>query len=168
MFDTLSTVSSDDVDDTLSHEILLHLASLQKEFLRYFPEISESDLKLVRKSFAVQVKQVHDHLQDELINFKNDSTCIDTFDTISTCEFWAKMFTSSLHVTKDCITKLSPFTSAYLCKSKFSTSMQIKNNFKLFRCGKWSLMSSFFNTSKNQENGSLCSAASLSLKCVLE
>ena len=49
MFEALSTVSSDDVDDALSSEILVHLTSLRKEFLRYFPEISESDLKLLRK-----------------------------------------------------------------------------------------------------------------------
>ena len=38
--EALSTVSSDDVEDILSSEILVHLS----KFLRYFPEISESDL----------------------------------------------------------------------------------------------------------------------------
>ena len=39
--------SYDDVNDALSSEILVHLTSLRKKFLRYFPEIAESDLKLV-------------------------------------------------------------------------------------------------------------------------
>ena len=53
MFEALSTVSSDDVNDALTSEILVHLTSLRKEFLKHFPEISESNLKLVRKPFAV-------------------------------------------------------------------------------------------------------------------
>ena len=59
MFEALSTVSYD-VDDALSSEILVHLTSLRKEFLRYFPEISKSELKLVRKPFAVPVEKVRD------------------------------------------------------------------------------------------------------------
>ena len=89
-FEILSTVSSNDMDDALSSEILVYLTSLQKEFSRYFPEISESDLKLVRKPFGVPV-EVCDDLQDELIYLKNYSTCRDMFDTLSICEFWAKM-----------------------------------------------------------------------------
>ena len=56
MFETLSTVNSDDVDDALSSKILVHFTSLRKEFLRHFPEILESNLKLVRKSFAVPIE----------------------------------------------------------------------------------------------------------------
>ena len=41
MFEALSTVSFDDVDDALSSQILAHLTSLRKKFLRYFSEISE-------------------------------------------------------------------------------------------------------------------------------
>ena len=44
------------MDGALSSEVLVHLTSLRNEFLRYFPEISQSDLKLVRKLFAVQKK----------------------------------------------------------------------------------------------------------------
>ena len=82
MIEVLSTVSYD-VDDALSSEILVLLTSLQKEFLRYFSEISESDLKLMRKPFAVPVEKVRDDQQDELIDYKNNSTCRDMFDTLS-------------------------------------------------------------------------------------
>ena len=60
MFEALSTVSFDE-DDVLSFEISVHLTSLRKEFLRFFSEISESDLKLVRKPFAVLVEKVRDN-----------------------------------------------------------------------------------------------------------
>ena len=113
MFEALSPVSFDDVDDALSSEILVHFTSLRKEFLRYFPEIVESDLKLVRKYFAVPVEEVRDDLQDKLIDRKNDSTCRDMFDASSICEFWAKMCTSYQRITKECITKLLPFSSTY-------------------------------------------------------
>ena len=128
MLEALLTVSSDDVDDALSSEILVHITSLRKEFSRYFPEIVESDLKLVRKPFAVPVEEVCDDLhflQDELIDHKNDFTCRDMFDTLSICEFWAKMCTSYRRVPKKCIIKLLPFSSTYLCQSGFSTLMQI-------------------------------------------
>ena len=89
MFEALSTATCDDMDDALSSEILVPLTSLRKEFLRYFPEILESDLKLMRKLFAVPV-EVRDDQQDEFTDLKNDSTCRHMFDTLSVCEFWAQ------------------------------------------------------------------------------
>ena len=46
-----------------------------------------SQIKLVRKALAVAVEKVQDDLQDELINYKNDFTGKDMFDTISICDF---------------------------------------------------------------------------------
>ena len=111
------------MDDALSSEILVHLTSLRKEFLMYFPEISESDLMLVRKPFASPVEEVRDDLQDKLIDLKNDFTCRDVFDTLSICEFWARMCSSYPRFAKECITKLLPFSSTYLCESGFSPVM---------------------------------------------
>ena len=108
IFATLSTVGSDDVDDALSSEILEHITSLRKAFLRYFPEILESDLKLARKPFAVSGEEVRDDSQDELIDHKNDSTRRVMFDTLPICEFWEKMCTSYSRVTKEYIIKLLP------------------------------------------------------------
>ena len=113
MFEALSSVRSDDVDDALSSEILVHFTSHQKEFSRYFSEIAVSDLKLVRKPIATPVEEVRDDLQDKLIDRKNDSTCRDLFDASSICEFWAKMCSSYPRVAKECMTKLLPFSSTY-------------------------------------------------------
>ena len=49
------------------------------------------------------------------------------FDTLSICEFLAKMWTSYLCVTKECITRLLPFSNTYLYESRFFTLMQIKS-----------------------------------------
>ena len=49
--------------------------NLQREFLTYFFEISESNLKLVKKPFAVP-KEVRNDLQNKLIDLKNDSTVV--------------------------------------------------------------------------------------------
>ena len=115
----------DDVDDALSSEIVVHLTSLQKEFLRYFSKISASDLKLVRKSFGVPIDKVRDDQQDKLIDLRNDSFCRDMFDTlsISICKFWAKMCSFYPIVAKECVTKLLLFGSTYLCESGFSPVM---------------------------------------------
>ena len=103
--------------------ILCHLKSwhtlqvFKKEFLKYFPEILESNLKLARKPLAVSLKEVCDDRKDELIDLKNDSTNGDMFDTLSICEFWAKMWISYPRVNEEFITKLFPFSSIYLCES---------------------------------------------------
>ena len=78
MFEAFSIVSSDDVDDALSSEILVHLTSLRKEFLRYFPDISESDLKLVMtyRMSSLTLKMI---LLAEI--------CL---KLLSICEFWQK------------------------------------------------------------------------------
>ena len=72
---------------------------------------------LVGKPFAVPVEEACDDLQDKL-DLKKDSTCKDMFDTLSICEFWAKMGAFyrcvAVCVTKECITKLLPFISTYL------------------------------------------------------
>ena len=77
--------------------------------------------------FAVLVEEVCNDLLDELIHLKNDYTRRDMFDTLSICDFWAKMCVSYLCVAKECITKLLSFSCTCLCESRFSILMQIKN-----------------------------------------
>ena len=54
----------------------------------------------MRKPFVVPV-EVRDDLQDKLIDHKNDSTRRGMFDTLSICDFWAKMCSSYARVAKD-------------------------------------------------------------------
>ena len=48
IFETLLSAIEGNLDMNLSSEILQHLVDLQKEFLTYFPEISDVDLELVK------------------------------------------------------------------------------------------------------------------------
>ena len=57
MFEALSTMSSNDVDDALSSEILAHLTSLPKKFLKYFPEILESDVIVETSECYIRIIQ---------------------------------------------------------------------------------------------------------------
>ena len=50
----------------------------------------------------------------------------------------------------------------------FHFNVDEKHDSKPIRCGKWSPMCTFFSAFKNRETGLLCSAASLSLKCISE
>ena len=121
MFETLSSVIEGNVDMDLSSEILQHLVNLRKEFLTYFPEISAVDLELVRKPFAIPIEKVADNLQDELIDFRNDTTCKDMFESLSICEFWVTACVSYPRIGKECVKVLLPFSSTYLCEAGFST-----------------------------------------------
>ena len=126
MFETLSSVVDGNLDRNLSSEIIAHLANLKTEFLRYFPEISNVDLELVKKPFSIPVEKIQDDLQDELIDLRNDSACKDMFDNLSICEFWARVCASYPSVAKVCMKVLLPFSSTYLCESGFSTLLNMK------------------------------------------
>ena len=67
IFETLSSVIEGNLDMNLLSKMLQHLVNLWKEFLTYFPEISDVDMELVRKPFAIPIKKV-----TELIDFRND------------------------------------------------------------------------------------------------
>ena len=75
VFEALSSVVDGKLYQNLSSAILAHLTNLKKEFLTYFPEISNVDLELVRKLFSIPLEKVRDDLQDELIDLRNDSGC---------------------------------------------------------------------------------------------
>ena len=119
IFEMFSSVIEGNLDMNLSSEILQHLVNLWKEFLTYFPEISDVALELVRKPFAIPIEKVTDNLQDELIDFRNDSACKDMFETLSICKFWAKVWVSYPLVGKECIKVLLPFSIMYLCQAGF-------------------------------------------------
>ena len=126
VFETLSSVIKDTLDINVSSEILQRLFNLRKEFLTYCHEIFAVDLELVRKHFAMAIEKVTDDLQDELIDFRNDSTCKDMFATLSICEFWARVCFSYPRIGKECIKVLLPFSSTYLCEVEFFSLVAMK------------------------------------------
>ena len=108
------------------NEILQHLTALENEFSRYFPELSDDELDLVRNPFKLSVEKVPDHCQDEFLELKTDSEVRDMFDEKSITEFWPLLCDSYPKVAEIAIRALLPFVSTYLCESGFSTLLQIK------------------------------------------
>ena len=82
IFESLSFVIEGNLDMNLPSEILQHRVNLRKDFSTYFPEISDVNLGLVRKPLAIPIEKVTDDLQDELIDFRNDSACKEMFEIL--------------------------------------------------------------------------------------
>ena len=80
----------------------------------------------MRKPLTIPIEKVTDNLQDELIDFRNDSACKEMFDTLSICEFWENASVSYQQIGKECIKMLLPFSITYLCEAEFSTLVQIE------------------------------------------
>ncbi|XP_076359162.1 zinc finger BED domain-containing protein 5-like [Tachypleus tridentatus] len=98
------------------NEILQHLTALENEFSRYFPELSNDELDLVRNPFKFSVEKVSDDCQDEFLVLKIDSGARDMFNEKSITEFWPLMCDSCPKVAERAIHALLPFVSTYLCK----------------------------------------------------
>ncbi|XP_064462248.1 protein FAM200A-like [Ornithodoros turicata] len=108
-------------------EILLHLTALEGEFHRYFPELKDDDLALVRNSFKLPVGKVLDNCQDEFLELQTDSGAKDTFEGKTITESWPLMCCSYPKVSEEALRTFLPFVSTYLCESGFSALLQIKS-----------------------------------------
>ena len=131
MFDRLSSIVDVCGEDNVypqfaKNEIVQHSTALEKEFCRYFPELSDDELDLVRNTFKLSVEKVPDHCKDEFQELMTDSGVRDMFDEKSIAEYWLLMVDSNPEVTEIAICALILFVSTYLCKSGFSTLLQIK------------------------------------------
>ena len=106
--------------------ILQHLEALESDFIKYFPEVDNDELGLIRNPFILPVEKVPDSLQDKFLKLKAYSCARDLFNEKSITEFWPLMCDSYPKVTKKAIQGILPFVSTYLCESGFSTLLQIK------------------------------------------
>ncbi|CAM1298524.1 Uncharacterised protein r2_g811 [Pycnogonum litorale] len=132
MFEKLDSVLESRSDQqsilplSVKEEIIEHLTALQSEFRRYFPELGEHDLDLIRNPFGFSVEKLPDACQDEFIELQNDSGAKDLWNDKLITEFWPLMMESYPNVAKIAIKVLMPFVSTYLCESAFSTLLHIK------------------------------------------
>ena len=62
------------------NEILQHLTALNNKFSRYFHELSDDELNLVRNSLKLSVEKVPNHCQDEFLEPITDSGVRDMLD----------------------------------------------------------------------------------------
>lgn len=108
------------------NENLYHLTVLENEISRYFSELSDGELDLVRNPFKLSVRKALDDCQDEYLELETDSGAIGTFDEKSITEFWPLMCDSYPKVGERAIHAFLVFVSTYLCESSFSTLLQTK------------------------------------------
>ena len=57
---------------------------------------------------------------------KNDSSRQDMFEAFPVTDFWLRMASSYPETSKTALKKLLPFSSTWLCKSAFSTLLNVK------------------------------------------
>ena len=89
MFDNLPAILNEKAEaSNIKCSIMSHFSSLRNQFQKYFPDLSDLDLKLARNPFTVDVKTLPDSLQDQFIDFINDSTARDAFETLNLTTFW--------------------------------------------------------------------------------
>ena len=121
MFDNLSAILNEKAEaSNIKCPIMSHLSSLRNQFQKYFPDMSDLDLKLARNPFTVDVKTHPDSLQEQFIDFINDSTARDAFETLPLTNFWCQIMQSYPAVAEEPIKLLLMFPSTYLCEHGLS------------------------------------------------
>lgn len=79
----------DMITSNIQEKIKSHLQMLVDEFNRYFPQYqteSKDTQKLNRILFGIVLKEITEEIQEELIEFLNDSHCNESFSGQE--EFW--------------------------------------------------------------------------------
>ena len=109
MFSSLADIFN--LDDELKTNVAQHLEKLEREFKTYFPEISRDDLSLARNPFRLSSEKVEDELQDQSIDMKNDSSCLDVFEAFPVTDFWLRTALSYPKISKTALKRLLPFSS---------------------------------------------------------
>ncbi|XP_036354669.1 zinc finger BED domain-containing protein 5-like [Octopus sinensis] len=71
--------------------IYAHLTYLQKEVNKYFPELRNIDLKLIRTPFDVDPRLVDENIQEAFIDMVNNSNAKDLYEKLPLSRFWCKM-----------------------------------------------------------------------------
>ena len=130
MFETLADRQDTCTADQMADLIVQHLSSLQNELTRYFPDMSDVNVKLIRDPFHTDVASVNDAIQEEFIDFVNDSSACDLFEKKSLVSFWCEISKSYPHVAEEPLRWLLLFPSTYLCETGFSSLLVIKSKLR--------------------------------------
>ena len=78
IFENLTAaVGSEKLDAENIRLVKAHLSCLREEFQSYFPDLSEMNVTLIRNPFIVEVRSLPDEVQEEFVEFVNDSTAKD-------------------------------------------------------------------------------------------
>jgi len=122
--------------EDIQNDVLQHLQVLKGEFTRYFPEYgvvnNDPVKKLIRNPFTIEVKNVHDEMQEELIELQNDSHLKSSFEYNTNLEeFWCKKAMGYPNIRQKALRFLMVFSITYLCEQRFSSLLSIKINNKI-------------------------------------
>ena len=74
----------------------------------------------------IDITTIPEEIQDELLDFRNDSAGRAMFMMNLLTQFWISMLQSYPKLSTEALHVIVPFTSTYLCESGFSTLMHIK------------------------------------------
>lgn len=105
MSDSLSALCKDDVAkvSVVTHE---HLPPHTQELDNYFPDITDSRCQLIRKAFKTDSGSLPEELQDEFVDYINDSIAENSFESLSLTKFWSTAASSFPTVAKKCVRSL--------------------------------------------------------------
>ena len=99
MFDKLSSYK---IDKQLKALFIKHLQSIEYEFQHYFLELKEEEAILARNPFStsLNVSDIPYEMQEQFIDFKNDSTACEVYHEKSLSQFWCEMSESYPQISK--------------------------------------------------------------------
>ena len=103
-----------------------YLLTLESNFERYFPEITNNKLGLVRNFFTFFVKNLSDECQNKFLELVNDFSARQAYHEKFLTQFLIKIKDSYSKTTKKALCILIPYMSTYLCEARFSALLQIK------------------------------------------
>ena len=95
----------------IKNGILKYLSTLESEFERYFPEITNDELDFVKNIFTFSVEKISDECYDEFLELINVSLARQAYHEKLLTQFWIEMKDSYSKTTKKALRILIPFMS---------------------------------------------------------
>ncbi|XP_067932141.1 zinc finger BED domain-containing protein 5-like [Watersipora subatra] len=131
MFESLSKVlPSPDSISFMKNLVADHLSRLACEFQQYFPNLNDTDLKLVRNPFKLTLAGIDSAMQEELIDLLNNSGARDRFENCVFSKFWCSSITSYPKLSQVALKALLIFPSSYKCEQEFSSLLYMKSKYR--------------------------------------
>ncbi|KAI6654419.1 Protein ZBED8-like [Oopsacas minuta] len=135
IFENVTTLlEGEEMKKEMMELVQAHLSYLKEEFKLYFPDLSELDLALIRNPFLVDGCLIPNNVQEDLIEFLNDFTVRDAFETLPLMKFWSRMSLHFSSVAAMAVRGLLMFPSTYLWEQGFSALLNIKNKYRARLC----------------------------------
>jgi hypothetical protein len=117
----------------LKQNILDHLATLQHNFDRYFPDDGTSD-RWVLNPFGYEIANLPDSInfiaQEEFVRLSGSIVEESKFDKNNICYSWWKLGEHFPNLSDKALRILTQFPTTYLCEKGFSHMLFLKNDYR--------------------------------------